>query len=214
MPSSVLQGGTEGEGLRSRTRKGEEGGGPRRGRAREPHLYSGCWRSGLAWKVQSRKTTEAWGRQPTGKVSPTTAHWGRMDGQPWVDVAGLPPKWVSRAWSGDCPGPCPADRPPPPSSPGAPLPEPGPSPGRAGARRGGTSLKEREGEGGLVGCRGRGTDLGLWEAQGLLGECRTHPPSPAPVRAGGEHTLVWMGLPDALSCLEGMEGVGEVHVGV
>lgn len=86
-------------------RKGEERRGPRRGRAREPHLYRGSWRSGLSWKVQSRKTTEAWGRQPTGKVSPTTAHWGRTDGQPWVGVTGLPPKWVSRAWSGGCPGP-------------------------------------------------------------------------------------------------------------
>lgn len=50
--------------------------------------------------------------------------------------------------------------------------------------------------------------------QGLLGEGQTTPPSPAPVRASGEHTLVWMGLPDALGCLEGMEGVGEVHVRV
>lgn len=29
----------------------------------------------MSWKVESQNTTEAWGRQPTGKVSPTTAHW-------------------------------------------------------------------------------------------------------------------------------------------
>lgn len=43
----------------------------------EEHLYRGSWRSGLSWKVESQKTTEAWGRQPTGKVSPTTAHCGQ-----------------------------------------------------------------------------------------------------------------------------------------
>ena len=179
-------------------RKREEGEGPRQGRAREPHLYRGSWRSGLSWKVQSRKTTEAWGRQPTGKVSPTTAHWGPMDRQPWVGVTGLPPKWVSRAWSGDCPGPCLADRPPPVSSPGAPLPEPGPFPGRAGARRGGTSLKEREGQGRLVECRswGRGTVLGLWGDAGHTGRGPDHPSFPS------THQGRWGAHP----CLDGPSG--------
>lgn len=52
--------------------------------AREAYLYRGSWRSGLSWKVESQKSTELWGRQPTGKVSPTTAHWGGTGNGGWA----------------------------------------------------------------------------------------------------------------------------------
>lgn len=38
------------------------------------HLYRGFFVSGLSWKVESLKTTDSWTLQPTGNVSPTTAH--------------------------------------------------------------------------------------------------------------------------------------------
>lgn len=48
--------------------------------------------------------------------------------------------------------------------------------------------------------------------RGLLGK-RAPSPAPAPrSRAGRGRTLVGVGLADALSRLEGVEGVGEVHV--
>lgn len=151
----------------------------------------------MSWKVVSRKTTDAWGRQPTGKVSPTTAHWGQTSRCRWPVTGTLPSGGPEPGAAADPPHPA------KPSaslaSPGAPPPEPGPSPGRAGAPRGGTSLG------------GRG-QLG-W-GRGLLGK-RAPSPAPAPrSRAGRGRTLVGVGLADALGRLEGVEGVGEVHVRV
>lgn len=217
MPSSVLQRGTEGEGLRIRT---PEGGGAERTSTRE-----GKGAAPVQGVLEVRVVLEGAVTEDHRGLG-TAANWegvsyhcplgtdrraavgGRDWPAPQVGVQSL--EWR-------LPRPCPADCPPPLSSPGAPLPEPGPSPGRAGAQRGGTSLEEREGQCRLEGCRGRGrgTVLGLWGGCRAYWERARQPPaSPAPVRASGEHTLVRMGLPDALGCLEGMEGVGEVHVGV
>lgn len=169
----------------------------------------------MSWKVESWNTTEAWGRQPTGKVSPTTAHWGGTGIHGWARLA-CPPS--------GCPKPrakaVPALRtcPPPLPSPGAPPPEPAPSPGRAGAPPGGTSLGGRGTGGGGVRAR---------EGQGVPGSGpagKGHPVCPPSPRGSASpttaregrwgRTLVGVGLPDALGRLEGVEGVGEVHVWV
>lgn len=88
--------------------------------SRGSHLYRGSLVSGLLWKVESPKTTDFCTLQPTGKVSPTTAHCRGSE--------------VSHRPRG-----VPVPRPPP-NSPGAPRTAPAPSPGRAAAPPGGTSL--------------------------------------------------------------------------
>lgn len=64
------------------------------------------------------------------------------------------------------------------------------------------------------GSKTRAEEEGAWSSGVRPG--KGHDPSAFPRQptTEGRHTLVRMGFPDALSSLEGMEGIGEVHVWV
>lgn len=166
----------------------------------------------MSWKVDSRKTTEACGWQPTGKVSPTTAHWGHAAVEGVTGLPPLPGPAGSRARSPGCPSitrppPCPYLRLP---CQNQDLPQVMQQPHEVEPvwEGQGQSRLERvgdEGRGGVAwGSRvrpGKGTDPS------------SHPPHLGG-GGGGRHTLVRVGFPDPLCRLEGMVGIGEVHIRV
>lgn len=146
--------------------------------------------SGLSWKVESPKTTDLCTLQPTGKVSPTTAHCrGVRQASRW------PGRGSPRRGPWPVGSPVPRCAPSPLSHlPGAPRKVPGPSPGRAATPRGGTSLG----------------------ASRAVTPSGTRPHTGSVSVAGGVNgpTFVRVGPADALGGLIGMVGVGEVHVRV
>lgn len=196
MPSSVLQGQTEGEGCGSKVGRGAggRGGAPVSGILEVRVVLEG----GIAENHRGLGTAADWEGVSNDRPLWTGSH---------MYVSGRPTWRVSRALSPSCPSGTPPALP----LPGAPLPEPGPSPSHAAAPRGGTSLGGR----GAKQASGDGVtrseeEEAAWGAGVRPGNAKTH----LQPTTGGRRTLVGVGFPDAFSGLEGMEGVGEVHVWV